>query len=381
VPAHPAEHSVARRLGETMEGASAELVAWVGTQEDFEVFKAPNGKTKVKCTLTDHELLPVLETCKVYLGGKAYKKAKRKRELAAFDFAQFEPHIIAHKTDPHLLFCVRTQVTLMRDVTAVQNYVKSRAYQVAVEHWKKGQAKGKVEIEKLEVGGAGRKKRKGADEEDDDDESGDESEDEDMTAEEFAEMERLTVRMHSILPVHPCCCSAVSPDQFAAVPTSSLMLLCVCKPQGREDAAEDSDADDDENEGELVDRPQTNDSFVLADLERQVLGYESEGDDDADAPPELDLFGRPVAKLDGAKPKGRKPKEEKAARKEAARLKRLKRMEERKKQKQESSAADAAATTSESTSRKSKGSSSSGSGQNRKKKKRRIGIVSEEVDE
>jgi len=200
VPAHPAEHSVARRLDETMEGASAELVAWVGTQEDFEVFKAPNGKTKVKCTLTDHELLPVLETCKVYLGGKAYKKAKRKRELAAFDFAQFEPHIIAHKTDPHLLFCVRTQVTLMRDVTAVQNYVKSRAYQVAVEHWKKGQAKGKVEIEKLEVGGAGRKKRKGADEEDDDDESGDESEDEDMTAEEFAEMERLTVRMHSILP-------------------------------------------------------------------------------------------------------------------------------------------------------------------------------------
>ena len=203
-----------------MEGASAELVAWVGTQEDFEVFKAPNGKTKVKCTLTDHELLPVLETCKVYLGGKAYKKAKRKRELAAFDFAQFEPHIIAHKTDPHLLFCVRTQVTLMRDVTAVQNYAKSRAYQVAVEHWKKGQAKGKVEIEKLVVGGAGRKKRKGADEEADDDESGDESEDEDMTAEEFAEMERLTVRMHSILPVHPCCCSAVSPDQFAAVPIS-----------------------------------------------------------------------------------------------------------------------------------------------------------------
>lgn len=173
-----------------MAEASAELKAWVAAQKDFELFAAPNGKTKVKCALTNHELLPSLEMCTAYLSGKAYKKARRKQELDAFDFAQFEPHIVAHKTDPHLLLCVRTQKTLMRDVTAVQNYVKTRGYQVAIEHWEKGQAASSVDISKLEKG-AKRKRSAAADEDDEDDE---EDDDDVLTAAEFAEMEHLAVR-------------------------------------------------------------------------------------------------------------------------------------------------------------------------------------------
>ena len=84
---------------------------------------------QVRCTLTGHEMLPELEICRLYLGGKAYKRALRRRgapppplapnrrgaaltsgcgwraELEAFDFAQYEPHIVPHRTDPFLLYC------------------------------------------------------------------------------------------------------------------------------------------------------------------------------------------------------------------------------------------------------------------------------------
>ena len=176
-----------------MAGASPELEAWVAAQEDFELFVAPNGKTKVKCALTDHELLPKLEMCTAYLSGKAYKRAKHKQQLDGFDFSQFEPHIVAHKTDPHLLLCVRTQKTLMRDVTAVQNYVKSRGYRVAVEHWAKGQRKSTVEISKLEHG-AKRKKSETADAQEEEEEEDEYEDDDEFTEAEFEEMEQLTVR-------------------------------------------------------------------------------------------------------------------------------------------------------------------------------------------
>ena len=179
--------------------SDADLAAWVETQPEFEIFQAPNGKTKVKCLLTNHELLPVLETCKTYLTGKAYKKALRKREVDAFDFAQFEPHIIAHRTDPNLMYCVRTQVTLMRDKTAVQNYVKSRSYTVSVEHWDKGNKKATtLEMEKIKKNGkaaakaAAKMETEEGDEDEEDQDEIDEDDDE-LTASEFAEMERLAV--------------------------------------------------------------------------------------------------------------------------------------------------------------------------------------------
>ena len=197
-----------------MAGASPELEAWVAAQEDFELFVAPNGKTKVKCALTDHELLPTLEMCTAYLSGKAYKRAKHKQQLDAFDFSQFEPHIVAHKTDPHLLLCVRTQKTLMRDVTAVQNYVKSRSYQVAVEHWAKGQKKSAVEISKLEHGAKRKKSEADAQEEDDE---GEDDDDDDFTAAEFEEMEQLTVRYTS-------CAHTASVSPLLVGPQSSLAL-------------------------------------------------------------------------------------------------------------------------------------------------------------
>jgi hypothetical protein len=121
------------------------------------------------------------------------------------------------------------------------------------------------------------------------------------------------------------------------------------------------DDEEDGDEGELVDRPQTNDSFVLADLERQVLDYDSEEDEGT-----RDLFGQQVQKRQLT---GRKPKEEKAARKEAHRLKRLERLEKKKQKQSAAGAKDAG--------RKAPGGAAPGG----KKKRRRIGIVSEEIAE
>ena len=114
-----------------------------------------------------------------------------------------------------------------------------------------------------------------------------------------------------------------------------------------------------------MDRPQTNDSFVLADLERQVLGYDSEEDDHAQ-----DLFGQKIEKQRQTeqKPKGRKPKSEKAARKEAHRLKRLQRLE---KKSQKQAAASQVADASGGASQNAK----EGPAQGSKKKKRRIAIT------
>ena len=80
---------------------SKELEAWVAGQDDFELVSVAD-KTKVRrrpvsiehcsaplqrcrwlaqvrCTLTGHEMLPELEICGLYLGGKAYKRALRRR--------------------------------------------------------------------------------------------------------------------------------------------------------------------------------------------------------------------------------------------------------------------------------------------------------------
>ena len=131
--------------------------------------------------------------------------------------------------------------------------------------------------------------------------------------------------------------------------------------QGRDDSDSGDSEEEDDDGGELVDRPQTNDSFILADLERQVLDYDSEEDEDAQ-----DLFGQRLQKQQRSK--GRKPKEEKAARKEANRLKRLQRLESAK-QNRSAPAQSADVNTSKKVT------------EGGKKKKRRIGIVSEEIAE
>eukprot|EP01052_Picozoa_sp_SAG31_P013107 SAG31_NODE_781_length_12127_cov_34.178334_14_plen_73_part_00 len=57
----------------------AELTAWLAENGvDFEVITTADEKTKVRCKLTQHDMLPRLEECEAYRAGKAFSRAKRK---------------------------------------------------------------------------------------------------------------------------------------------------------------------------------------------------------------------------------------------------------------------------------------------------------------
>ena len=88
-----------------MAAVGADVAAFVAEHDDFELFTASNGTKKVKCTTTNHEMLPQLDLCKAHRENKAYRKALRRNQLASHDWERYLPHIVPHKTDPYLLYC------------------------------------------------------------------------------------------------------------------------------------------------------------------------------------------------------------------------------------------------------------------------------------
>ena len=136
----------------------------------------------------------------------------------------------------------------MKDATAVRNHVKARRYQVAVEHWKAGSGR--------EQGGRPAKRQRleeGAEAEAAQAE-GEESDDDELTAEELAEMKQLSGR----------------------------------------DEEEDDEEEDEEDEG-------GDSSFLLAELEQQVLGYDSDDGEEQ----VLELFPSQGSPATAAAPKAK----------------------------------------------------------------------------
>jgi hypothetical protein len=107
----------------------ADVAAFIGEHADFETYEI-NAVFKVRCTTTNHEMLPELSLCTAHLESKSYKKAVRRKGLEVHDFKQYEPNIVPHRTDPYLLFCALTGKMLMKDPTAVANHVNKKSYKV-----------------------------------------------------------------------------------------------------------------------------------------------------------------------------------------------------------------------------------------------------------
>ncbi|XP_014637782.1 PREDICTED: surfeit locus protein 2 [Ceratotherium simum simum] len=98
------------------------------------------GASKVRCTLTGHELPCRLPELQVYTRGKKYQRLIR--ASPAFDYAEFEPHIVPSTKNPHQLFCKLTLRHINKSPEHVLRHTQGRRYQRALRKYAECQEQG-----------------------------------------------------------------------------------------------------------------------------------------------------------------------------------------------------------------------------------------------
>ncbi|XP_026370067.1 surfeit locus protein 2 isoform X1 [Ursus arctos] len=98
------------------------------------------GAHKVKCVLTGHELPCRLPELQLYTRGKKYRRLVR--ATPAFDYAEFEPHIVPSTKNPHQLFCRLTLRHINKSPEHVLRHTQGRRYQRALREYEKCQKQG-----------------------------------------------------------------------------------------------------------------------------------------------------------------------------------------------------------------------------------------------
>nr|XP_025837749.1 surfeit locus protein 2 [Vulpes vulpes] len=98
------------------------------------------GAHKVKCVLTGHELPCRLPELEVYTRGKKYRRLVRANP--AFDYAEFEPHIVPSTKNPHQLFCKLTLRHINKSPEHVLRHTQGQRYQRALCEYEKCQKQG-----------------------------------------------------------------------------------------------------------------------------------------------------------------------------------------------------------------------------------------------
>ncbi len=92
--------------------------------DHFELLKERN---RVKCTLTDHELMADLEAVQTYVTQN--KKYKKMKDWYSYDFSVFFPAIVPNRRNDKKLFCTVTKQTLNRIPEEVERHVKGKKFQ------------------------------------------------------------------------------------------------------------------------------------------------------------------------------------------------------------------------------------------------------------
>ncbi|XP_023982058.1 surfeit locus protein 2 isoform X3 [Physeter macrocephalus] len=91
------------------------------------------GARKVRCSLTGHELPCRLPELQVYTRGKKYRRLVR--ASPAFDYAEFEPHIVPSTRNPHQLFCKLTLRHINKSPEHVLRHTQGRRYRRALQKY------------------------------------------------------------------------------------------------------------------------------------------------------------------------------------------------------------------------------------------------------
>ncbi|XP_016042902.1 surfeit locus protein 2 [Erinaceus europaeus] len=98
------------------------------------------GTSKVRCSLTGHELPCRLSELQVYTRGKKYQRLVGVTPV--FDYDQFEPHIVPSTKNPHQLFCKLTLRHINKAPAHVLRHAQGRRYQRALQKYTECQKQG-----------------------------------------------------------------------------------------------------------------------------------------------------------------------------------------------------------------------------------------------
>lgn len=120
-----------------MDALPAELRAFLREHPSLRLLP---GARKVKCALTGHELPCRLPELQVYTRGRKYQRLAR--ASPAFDYAEFEPHIVPSTKSPHQLFCRLTLRHLNRCPEHVLRHTRGRRFQRALRQYAECQERG-----------------------------------------------------------------------------------------------------------------------------------------------------------------------------------------------------------------------------------------------
>ncbi|KAG7395476.1 Surfeit locus protein 2 [Phytophthora boehmeriae] len=90
-------------------------------------------RTRVKCQLTQHEMLPRVDVIESHLKSKKFVKA---RDWYCHDYSQYEPYIVPHRRLPKSLYCNVTGTILNRIPSEVEKHVSGKRYKRMKQHVK-----------------------------------------------------------------------------------------------------------------------------------------------------------------------------------------------------------------------------------------------------
>ena len=95
--------------------------AFVAAHADAEALESG----KIRCTVTGHEMRPILSELEAHWASKTYLK---KKERAEYDFDQHAPWLVPHKSDAGLMWCRLTRQAVSRQAQAVEAHVSGQRF-------------------------------------------------------------------------------------------------------------------------------------------------------------------------------------------------------------------------------------------------------------
>ncbi|KAG5177664.1 surfeit locus protein 2-domain-containing protein [Tribonema minus] len=101
-------------------------------------FLSLNEHGKAHCNVTNLDIPARVDALKTHLASKKFIK---QRDWYSYDFSKYEPHIVANKKDPKLLFCKLTMKPLNRIPEEIETHVNGKRFKRLVAEAEAAQAR------------------------------------------------------------------------------------------------------------------------------------------------------------------------------------------------------------------------------------------------